>query len=142
MTATNTRSTRESIAFRAVIVLALLLATSGGAMIYIGSNNAEFARKTWRVEMDKQNSSEFKDCFNAAIRAKNEDQVMLCYDRHGANIEILRMWQENANNARSMESLGIVLCALAVLLFALFFVLRWIFTGRWKGAEPLEVEGK
>ena len=111
-------------------------------MIYIGSNDAEFWRKEWRVEMDKQNSPEFNDCFKTAIRTNDGNQVKLCYDLHGSNIGFLRMWQDKASNAQSMASFGIVLCVLPAPLFALFLVLRWILTGRWKGAAPLDVEGK
>lgn len=133
MTPTNSRSSRESIALRAVIVLSLLCVAAGGAMIYIGSNNARFWHEEWKKEMDKQQSPAFNECFKAALRAHDAgDQIKLCYDVHGANIGLLRMWQDKVNAAQSIESLGIVLSVLPVPMFALFFVLCWILTGRWK----------
>ena len=114
-------------------------------MIYIGSSNAEFWRKEWRVEMidkDKRNSPEFKDCVDAAIRTDDGEQTKRCYALYAPNSDVLGMLNKSAKEAQSMVSLGLVLCVLPVPLFALFFVLRWILTGRWKGAAPLEAEEK
>lgn len=114
-------------------------------MIFLGSANAEFYRKEWRVEMnkDQRNAPEFQDCIRAAIRTDDGEQVSRCYALYAPNTDVLGTLNESAMEARSMTWLGLVLCVLPVPLFALFFVLRWILTGRWMGkaAAPLEEEG-
>ena len=125
-------------------MFSLLCVISGGAMIYIGSSNAEFWREEWRVEVidkDKRNSPEFKDCMNAAIHTEDGEQTKRCYALYAPNSDVLGMLNKSAKEAQSMVSLGLMLCVLPVPLFVLFFVLRWILTGRWKKTAPTETEG-
>ncbi len=142
MTPTKSCGSIESIAFRAVIVISLFCAISGGAMIYIGSNNAEFWRKECLVERNKGNSPELKNCLKAAISTDRGDQVNLCYALYGPNFDVVRMQQDSVNKAVNMVSLGLALSVLPVPLFTFFFILRWIFTSRWQKAAPLENEEK
>ena len=127
----------ENIVFRAVVVLSVLGVLIGSSMSYFGSGNADFWWQQYHKEMEKHGSKELDNCLNA-IRENDGNRVKFCYNTYGSNVQLLQLWSDNARKSYTVATVGFILsCVVPPLLFALFFVVRWILTGRWKkGGSP------
>lgn len=123
----------ERTIFRAIIVLSMLGVLIGGPMIYIGKQNTELWWKLHSDELKKSDSPAFTECFKRATPTKDGEEVKLCYDLFGPSVQLLSEWTDKAKRAQTMVGAGIVVsCILPPTLFALFFIIRWIVTGRWR----------
>lgn len=120
----------ERIWFRLIVVLSIIGVLAGVPAMYVGSLGVENWPKTGE-ELGAKNSSELKRCLGDSSQWEVAKE---CYDTYW------RMWgwatkteSDGYNNAVNLETAGLAAAVFMPLtLFAIFYILRWIATGRWR----------
>lgn len=83
------------------------------------------------------------DKYNQDLQACRADlrryfQTISCEEQFKLNPYQLRSMQATIDNDYHTQGLGVLLLLLALAIWPLFFVVRWISTGRWKKKEASE----
>ena len=121
----------ENIARRAVVVLTILgLAGLPASFLFIkeGDNFLNLRE----IEMDKRFSEELEGCLDVAIALDNADAVDRCYKDHGPDLDRANRWLDAADRAfERAQATQIVGIGFPIVIWGIFFTLRWILTGRW-----------
>ena len=137
MNQTKRSNSFERIAFRALIIILLFCVICGGSLAY---SQYQKYQSFWQFydqygkEIDKVNTAEFNNCIDATNSADYGSQFRRCYDSHIPDFEFKRV-SELANNADRLYWIGITLLLIPLPLFTIYFLLRWIITGRWRQAK-------
>ena len=134
----TTTNSFEKITFRAIAVLSIFSLVFGGLISYLQYQEARFYSEQYQQylkENDKTRTPEFDKCFREALKNDNGSQIQDCYnsfytpDRN--ELDRLIMERDSANH---WTSIGLGMLIIPLPLFLLYFILRWVFTGRWKRA--------
>lgn len=123
----------EQIFFRAVIALSAIGVLLGGPLYYFGAKGYDRAAAALDYEHSRLDSKEFQDCLAAAVRKDDADQLKYCYDFLGADAHSIQVHGQTMSNMTRQKNLAVGLAVVGpLLLFAAFYLLRWIVTGRLK----------
>lgn len=132
----------ENIIFRAIIVLSVLSAAAGALIARSGTVDGDVYQRmvVEALEKDRAMAPERKKCVESIPFSPPDRRAMEinnCYINHSAYAQLeFDEWVKKRDKAHEHVSVGIVLFAfVSPLLFALFFVIRWILTGRWTRAR-------
>jgi hypothetical protein len=127
----------ERIIFRAVIVLSVTAFIVGSFMLYIGNVNADVNQQLWNEEFKKFESPEQTKCWDEAIRTRDKELSKICSSDMEKISKSLDELTSRRNDGYSLRIRGFYLAVLVPSIsFALFFIFRWILTGRWKALKP------
>lgn len=127
----------EKIIFRAIIVLSVTAFIVGSFMLYIGNVNGDVNQQLWNEEFKKFESPEQTKCWDEAIRTRDKELSKICSSDQAVISKSLSELTSKRNEGYSMRERGLYLAVLVPSIsFALFFIFRWIFTGRWKALKP------
>ena len=124
----------ERIAWRAVVAVAILGVMLGIPAMYFGYNGHEAMQERWLAESKSADIS--RDACHAKANGNNLEES-ICWKTWSAQ-ESSNSWMMVASS-RSMDTFmaGLVMAVvLPGLLVPVFFILRWICTGRWKRKLP------
>ena len=120
----------ERIFFRAIVALSLLGVLAGIPSIYLGTKGIENWPETIRG-LDSVRETERKDCLS---RATTPNENISCEESYQDELfAAMKIENEGYKTADRLQTFGIFAAVLVPpTLFVLFYVLRWIFTGRWR----------
>jgi len=69
------------------------------------------------------------------MHANSDIEVNGCYKIYAPDIEELQRLTNAALTANHWVSIGLVILLIPIPLFLIYFILRWIITGRWRQAK-------
>ena len=124
----------ERIAWRAVVAVAILGVVLGIPAMYFGHNGHKSMQERW-LEESKLADVRHKACIAEA--RGNDVEESICWSTWSAE-DSSNSWMMVASS-RSMNTFMagfLMTVVLPGLLFPVFFVVRWICTGRWKRKLP------
>lgn len=124
----------EQVIRRALIVLTVLLILTGGWATLMGTLGAEGSEGYLHATVEKH----AKDLWACQADPQRYFRKISCEDEFALKKDEFRSIQADIQKDYQTQGIGISLLLVALAVWPLFFVLRWISTGRWRKPEATE----
>ena len=140
MIQTKRSNSFETMSFRALIAISFLCVIFGSGTAFFQHYELKFLQGNihqFMTENDKRSTPEFDHCLNQAFENEDDNRSMIqrCYELYTPDkVELNKLFEER-DNASRWVSIGLVTLITPIPLFTIYFILRWIITGRWKQAK-------
>lgn len=135
MIQTKQPNSLETISFRVLIAISFLCLIFGSGIAFFEYHTAQDNWKfhdQYKKENDRRATPEFNSCI---MHANSDIEVNGCYKIYAPDIEELQRLTNAALTANHWVSIGLVILLIPIPLFLIYFILRWIITGRWRQAK-------